>query len=356
MSRAPRANRGRRRSLPIVLGLCLAAATATGPALAADSGTAAVGPAAEAWYRATPACALPTGCVDVGQNPAPFKPGTLHVGVTAGQEQARTYVQLDLGAVPSGASPDGGTLLLPVASTQDGTRAPETAELRACAVTAEVLDAEGSFAKPPEVDCETASEAASFRAADGDEPAAFTVDLAALASAWEGSAQPGAVALLPAAETAPTDNWRVVLSQRERTGEGVVPISASLTFGSSSASSSSFDFGAGAPPVASAPFAPAPEFAPPPAFGSAAGQVDQGAGTTSLTAPLGAETPVVPAPDAQAAPAPMTAPAAQQAVPVASFVPSGFRYPAVFLLPLLLAAAAAWVGRALTQDLVGARP
>jgi hypothetical protein len=55
---------------------------------------------------------------------------------------------------------------------------------------------------------------------------------------------------------------------------------------------------------------------------------------------------------AQAAPAPVSEPPVQQVVPAASFVQSGFRYPAVFLLPLLLAAGAAWLGRALTRDLV----
>lgn len=333
----------------VALGLCLTAGAVLGPvlpALAAGSGTATVTPSAEAWYRVTPACALPTGCADLTAAPSPYPPDTLHVGVNAGTEEARTYLQLDLAQLPAGTKPSGGTLLLPLAGSDDGTRAPETAKLRACAVTAEVKDADGSFATPPEVDCEAATAPATFVPAAAATPAAFTVDLAALAGAWDDGAQAGAVALVPAAETAPPDSWHLAFSDRTRTGEGVVPIRASLAFVSASLDSSSVE----APSVAAPPFEPAPAFAP-----STDTSLDSG---TSFAAPaVSAEAPLLPAPVAQAAPAPVAAaPVQQQVVPVASFVPSGFRYPAVFLLPLLLALGAAWLGRALTQDLAATQP
>ncbi len=346
-----RHNRGMRSASRVLLGLGLTAAAVLGPALpalAAGSGQAIVKPTAEGWYRVTPACGLPTGCADLSATPSPYPPDTLHVGVNAGTEEARTYLQLDLAKLPAGTKPSGGTLLLPVASSDDGTRAPETAKLQACAVKGEVTDVDGSFATPPEADCEGASVAAVFVPAVGEAPAAFTVDLADLTAVWEAGGQPGALALLPAAETAPPESWHVAFSDRTRTGEGVIPITAALAFVSASLDTT----GEAAPVVAPPPFEPAPA----PAFDSS-GSTDFG-GDTSFAAPaLSAETPLLPEPVAQAAPAPATAPVPQQVVPVAqSFVQSGFRYPAVFLLPLLLAVGVAYLGRALTRDLVSTQP
>jgi hypothetical protein len=338
----------------VLLGLCLTTAAVLGPALpvlAAGSGTMTVQPTAEAWYRVTPACALPTGCADLTGAPSMYSPDTLHVGVNAGQEEARTYLQLDLGKLPAGTKPSGGTLLLPVAAGgNDGTRAPETAELRACAVKDEVKDVDGAFTAPPEVDCEIATAPATFVPATGDEPAAFTIELSSLTEAWQGDVRPGALALVPAAETTAADSWHVAFSDRTRTGDAVAPISAALAFVSTSVNTSSEQ----APIVEPPPF----ESAPAPAFDSGTSSFDPG-GSTSFAAPaITAETPLLPAPAPapQAAPAPVAAPE-QQVVPVAqSFVEQGFRYPAVFLLPLLLAVAAGWIGKALTRDLLEVRP
>ena len=337
----------------VLLGVCLTAGAVLGPALpalAAGSGIATVKPAAEAWYRTAPPCGLPTGCAPLSAAPSQYPPDTLHVGVNAGTEEARTYLQLDLAQLPAGTKPSGGTLLLPVAGSDDGTRAPQTAKLRACAVKDEVKDeVQGSFAAPPAADCETASVEAVFVAAAGENPAAFTVDLATLTAAWESGAQPGALALLPAEGTAPPDSWHVAFSDRTRTGEDVVPITAALAFVSASFDTSSQP----APTVAPPPFEPAPA----PALGSSSGSTDFGGETTFAAPVLTGSAPLLPAPAAQAAPAPAAAPAQQQVVPVAqSFVQGGFRYPAVFLLPLLLAVGAGWLGRALTRDLVTTSP
>lgn len=333
-----------------LLALCVTTGTALGPALpalAAASGEATVKPAAEAWYRTTPACGLPTGCADLTGAPSQYSPETLHVGVNAGAEEARTYLRLDLAPLPAGTKPTGGTLLLPVATgSNDGTRAPETAEFQACAVNGEVTDVDGSFAQPPEADCEAASAPATFVPAEGENPPAFTVDLATFPAAWEGGATPGALALLPAAETAPPDSWHVAFSQRDRTGDGVVPISAALAFVSASLDTSS----------SPAPVVEPPPFEPAPTFGSGDVGTTFDSGSSFAAPPLTVDTPLLPEPVAQAAPAPETAPAQQQqVVPVASFVQGGFRYPAVFLLPLLLLAGASWIARALTRDLVAAR-
>ena len=331
----------------VLLGLCVTAGVVVAPAaaaLAAGSGTTVVRPSAEAWYRATPSCALPTGCADAGQAPSPYAADTLHVGVAAGVEEARTYLQLDLSALPAGTKPTGGTLLLPIATgSSDGTRAADTARLQACAVKEPVQDADGSFATPPAVDCEAASAPATFVAAAGDEPAAFTVDLSTLTSAWESSV-PGAIVLLPAADTAPPASWHVAFSDRTRTGEGVVPISAAIAYASASLDTTGTEV-----VVAPPPFAPAPTFdAPAPAFDS---------GTSFAAPPLTADVPLAPAPAPQAPPAPMTtSPQQSSVVPVALSVPGAFRYPGVFLLPIVLAVAIAWLGRALTRDLAEVTP
>jgi hypothetical protein len=335
----------------VLLGLALTAGAVLGPALpalAAGSGTTVVKPAAEGWYRATPACALPTGCADLAATPSQYPPDTLHVGVNAGTEEARTYLRLDLAKLPPGTKPSGGTLLLPVAGSDDGSRSPETAKLRACAVTEEVEDVEGSFATPPEVDCETVAVPATFVPAEGENPAAFTVDLAALTAAWGSHSQPGALAMLPAEDVAPPESWHVAFSDRTRTGDDVVAITAALAFVSTSLDTDSEP----APVVAPPPFEPAP----PPSFDSlsSSGGIDVDAGASFAAPALSAGVPL-PAPAAQAAPAPQSAPAPQQVVPVASFQ-SGFRYPAVFLLPLVLAVAVGWLGRALTRDLVTPQP
>ncbi|MCU1588508.1 MAG: hypothetical protein JWN31_2001, partial [Frankiales bacterium] len=175
----------------------LALAGPAGAAVAdAGSGTATVKPAAEAWYRTTPACTLPTGCVDLSAAPSPFPAGTLHVGAVGDQEVARTYLRLDLSALPAGTKPAGGTLRLPVASQADGSVLPDMATLQACAVTGSVADVDGAFTPPPTADCAKASTPATYAAAAGTAPATFTVNLSALASAWEGGASPGAIALV----------------------------------------------------------------------------------------------------------------------------------------------------------------
>lgn len=346
-TRRPAHPRGMRTAPRLLLSLSLAAGAVLGPtlpALAAGSGTTTVRPSAEGWYRTTPACTLPTGCAALPA-PSQYSPDTLHVGVHAGTEEARTYLQLDLTQLPSGTRPSGGTLLLPVAAgSNDGTRAPETAELRACAVTGEVSDVDGSFATPPAADCETAEAAATFVPAAGENPAAFTVDLAPLIFAWDSAATPGALALVPATETAPPDSWHVAFSDRTRTGDAVVPITAAVAFVSASLATETI----AVPSVAAPAFEPAPA----PAFASSSG-VDVDAGTSVAAPALSDQAPLLPAPVAQAAPGPVTTAPVQQVVPVAqSVVQGGFRYPAVFLLPLLLAVGAGWLGRAMTRDLV----
>ena len=323
----------------LLVGLGVVCATQLAPVVAVSAapggGSTVVKPSAEAWYRTTPACALPTGCTGAPA-PSPYAADTLHVGVVAGAEEARTYLQLDLRALPTGTQPTGGTLLLPVSSAPaDGSRTPEAATLQACAVTSAVEETDGSLAAPPATDCDAASVPAKYVPAQGEDPAAFVVDLAGLVSGWT-STSSGALALLPAADTAPPATWHVAFSDRTRTGSDVPPISATVSYTSSSVASPA------APPSVPTPAFVAPERIAPAPIDDAP-VIDSG---SFAAPPLTADEPAI-APQAQ----PVLA-GQQQVVPAALSVPAEFKYPAVFVLPLLIAVAAGWLGRALTQDLV----
>jgi hypothetical protein len=318
-----------------LLTLTAAGCAALGPAaavLAAGSGSVTTGPTAEAWYRSSPVCALPTGCPP---GASPYAPETLHIGVDLGAEQDRTLLQLDLTGLPAGTKPAGGQLRLPIADgAQDGSRAPEVARIRTCPVHDEVEDVDGAYDAAPEPDCASASVDAVYVAATDQVPAAFTVDLGALAAVWQESVSPGALALLPADGLEPTESWHVALSRRDREGQDVATISAAISF-----ASLAVDTAQEPPPPVQAPVDPG--FAAPTALSF---------DSPPLTAPGPTlDAPVTAPQEPAAAPAPQAAPA--QVVPVAAFVDGGFRYPAVFLLPLVFAAALGWLGRALTRDL-----
>jgi hypothetical protein len=263
-----------------------------------------------------------------------YPPDTLHVGVRLGTEEARTHLRLDLEKVAAASAPTGGLLRLPVADGQDGTRAPEAAELRACLLPHPVDDVDGSFDRPPAPDCAAASTPAVFVPREGGTPPVFTVDLAPFLAAWPSSPSPGALALLPAEGASPSDTWHVAFSQRDRTGDRAEAISATLTLAED----------ATAPSVEPQPPGPAEQtealvFSP-----GIATPEDFEIGAPALPQPAPAfDVPLVPAPGL-AAPPGVAAPVAQVAV-------AGFRYPGVFLLPLLFLAGAAWTGRALTRDL-----
>lgn len=317
-----------------LLAVTAAGCAALGPAVAANaagSGSVTTGPASEAWYRSSPLCALPTGCPPA---PSPYSAGTLHVGVALGAEEDRTYLQLDLTSLPAGTKPAGGQLLLPIATgPQDGSRSPEVARIRACPVSDPVEDVDGSYDAPPEPDCAAASVEAVYVEATEQTPAAFTVDLGQLATRWQESSAPGALALLPAEELEPTETWHVAMSRRDREGEGVASITAAVSY-----TSAAVDTQEEQPPPVQAPLDPG--FVPPPAMTFA---------DEPFTAPAPSiDVPVTATEEPAPAAAPQAAPA--QVVPVA-FVDGSFRYPAVFLLPLAFALAIGWLGRALTRDL-----
>jgi len=339
----------RRTALGLVAALGLAApilllfpspAGAVVPDEGASSGTATVRVATDAWYAAAAACtSSPTGCLPAAAPASPYPAKTLHVGVVAGQEEARTYLSLDLAALPGGTALTGGTLRIPVGGPDDGSRSPDTASLQACLVTAAFHDAaEGATDAPPAVDCRTTAPA-KYVAAAGNDPEMFTVDLTAFGSAWTAGSLNQGIALLPAADTAPPSSWHVAMSAHDRTGSTVAAPTATVQYASAAAGDAFDTADVSAPAAADSAGSSSVSFAAPPL----APQADT---TPALQAPA-----VQPEVAAQASPVPPV----QQVTPQAFVGGGGFAYPGVFLLPLLLAGAGGWLARALTRDLNDSR-
>lgn len=283
------------------------------PGTAARAETSTVGPEAEAWYAASPTCTTPIGCV-----PTPplsnYPVGTMHVGVRLGLEEARTYIRLALGAVPSDATLTGGTLTIPVGGAETGTTSPETAAVVACMTFAPFASVEASTAPPPPVDCTTSSPAR-FTAGT---PATLTVDLAPFTTRWAAGEPNDGIALVPAPETAPPATWHIAFQR--------------------GTASATIEYDALATPD-QAPFVDEPSF------------VDEGFFGVE---PLGGLSPA--APPGPAAAIVEEAQTPTQVAPVVSVLGGGFAYPAVFAVPLLLLVLGGYLGWALTRPVLAPQP
>lgn len=314
--------------LLLVLGVLVAWSAAPTMGARADSTTAAT--TDEAWYAPPPTCALPTGCGPTDSvPPVPRYPaGTLHVGVEAGLEEARTYLKVNLGTVPSGATLTGGTLTLPIGPSGDGTASPETAKVVACRVTGSFATAEGSSAPPPPVDCGTTTTA---HYAAGP-PAVLTVDLTPFTARWATGEANAGIALLPVTDAPSATTWDLAFSARTRTGSTVPPASATLRYD----------------PAPSEPEVTEPS---PPDLGTVDTVADLGtiAGPVDTSVALPSATP---APIAQ-----IIGQSRRPTVPVAEVSGGGpgFAYPIVLALPLLLLALGGYLGWVLTRPVVPAQ-
>jgi hypothetical protein len=191
----------------------LLVAWAPGPAALAERAGQVASTGVEAWYNVAPLS--PGGLPPVN----PYPPDTLHVGVTGGTEDSRTYLTLDLSALPPGATVVGGVLTLPV-DLDGGTRDVEAAAMEACFVAEPGREVSGSLDPPPKVDCARRSPAV-YR--DGDR-AAFTVDLAPFDDLGDG----GLALLANQSTRAEGASWHVALYGRDNESPDAVPISAVL--------------------------------------------------------------------------------------------------------------------------------
>lgn len=275
---------------------------------------------AEAWYASARVdiCTTPLGCPP-GQVPtSPYPAGSLHVGVAAGQETARTYLQPALSQLPPGATLRSGTMTLHVdTANTDGSLMPANAAILACLVTKPFADgAAGATSAPPATDC-TVSAKPAYAASTG----ILTLDLAPFLQAWNGGAQQLGIALVPnQTHVSQTDAWHVTIEGRKQAG--AKPVTSAITYDEAPAQSLDEQF----------PTSPATV----PTVGSVPSQVALPPAPTSTTLP--APAPVV---------APSVAPpAAQRRVAYSGPV----TYTAAYLAPLALLAGAVFFARLFTRD------
>jgi len=328
MKRLTGRHRGRQAAVIAALALPAVGWLAIAPASAAlqrtsDEQTSTVGDAAEAWYAASPidVCTTPLGCPPATVPTSPYPAETLHVGIAAGQETARTYVLPDLLNIPYGAKFVGGTMTLPVTTDQSaGTVSPDAAKIQACLAKAPITDGtQGSTQAPPATDC-TTKELLKYDA----KKATFTLDLTPFLTAWSSGKPQLGLALVPVTGT-PTDAWQVSFNGRKYKGAHIssgvvftVPPVAPVSTPSSKP--------AAAPANVTPPSTPNVSLPPP-------------STDTPPVAPPQVATPTVPAPVAQ---------------PVA--VSQEFQYPLAFLLPIAMLGAAAFFIRLFTRDATPVRP
>jgi hypothetical protein len=196
--------------------------------------------AIEGWYRTTPVPPPgPIGIVLV--NPYPAE--TLHVGITGGVEDARTYISLDLGAISSDKEISGGTLTLPInMNNGEGSVRPETATMIACFAQDAGVETEGSPNTPPPVDC-SISAPATYVATPTPR---FTVNLASFASTigpFGSGLRSGGVALMPNnAARSSAATWHVAFFAKNNTTQGAQKISATIIYEDPTETSSDSDF------------------------------------------------------------------------------------------------------------------
>lgn len=323
-------------------------ACASGTAFAANGPTV-VGDSAEAWYASTPVvnCASAIGCPPVAPPATTTYPAnTLHVGVSNGEESARTYLQPDLSGIPASETAIAGTMTLPLATLAgSGNSNTSAAAIEACLVTAAFTDGvQGSTGAQPQTDC-TVHQAVKV----GQQ--AFTLDLTPFLAAWSGGVPEYGIALIPdLTGTTALTNWQVAFNGRKL--KGAPHIASALTLASSgTASGGTFAGAAGSGNSAAGGLSsPTSSAAAPPVTSLPAnsslnlGLPSAAAGTVPATS---GQAPVV----AAGAPArPTTEASGPQLLRNA-----GFQYPEAMLLPLGFLVGLALVVKLLTTDATPSR-
>jgi len=313
----------RRRAL-LVAALAAAALFPMWSARSARADTSSPAVTEDGWYAPPPTCASPIGCGPVSPTPPPvdrYPAHTLHVGVTGGIEDARTYLKFDP-ALPDGATPTTSKLTIPIAPSGDGSVQPDTAIVIACLATAPFTPGSGTIAAPPTVDCNT-SAPAEYAAGP---PATLTVDLVPFLTRWKDAPNNG-IALLPSPRTAPGTTWHVAFSAHDRAGSDVLPARIDLAYD---------------PAPAAAPAATEPEPEPLPDVVSGGSGIGGFLGSSLVTPqPSSAAAPIV---DESKVPRVVPRPRL-----VGQVGGPGFAYPVVFAAPLVLLVLGGYFGWALTQ-------
>ena len=286
---------------------------------------------AEAWYAASPVdtCALPLGCPPTTVPTSPYPADTLHVGVAAGQETARTYLVPDLSVLPYDATVSAATLTLPVnRDNTAGTVSPESAAMLACLTTEPVKDGtEGSSEKPPAYDAKVCAKPTYDKKGAGT----FTLSLTKFLRLWATGHPMFGVVLVPDLRDAtPTTVWHVTTNGRQRRNAPHVQTVLAFTT---------------PPPVTG----PGPQPTPPRT--PSAAPVPAAVPQPVAVPPAVSSDNLPPAP--QPAQEPQIAPAAP---PQAAVITArSFQYPAAFLLPLGFLIAGLFLVRTFTRDPLAGR-
>lgn len=316
------------RAAAAILGTVLLFTSAL-PAVADDT-TTTTGTSSEAWYSRADGCDNETLDCSLLPPPHAYPEHTLHVGITAGDTTAETYLELDTSGVPEDATITGATLTLPVNTDPEaGSLRASDAALLICLVTEFIPSSHGSLDTPPEHNCDAASSPARFQ--PEPEPA-FTADLTPFAAHWKTGDTPR-LAVLPAPEaTKAADSWHVAFwDKRHNTGD---PITAELSY-----ETSENDLTLKPKPDVTDPAIPAS--GPEPHLPTAAAPAEPLDGPAPATAQLSEPIETKP-------PAPDTAPK-PQAAPTYRTV--SYPYPIRWTMPLIMLIAVVVVGRALTKRL-----
>lgn len=295
----------------------VAAATLAGSGAASSATATTLRPTAEAWYQPNPTCATPLGCSGVAPPPvSPYPDATLHVGVSGGQETARSFIAFPLRSVTGTIT--AATLTLPLDTKPlSGDTSSATAHLAVCVTHDPIEPVAGSFGARPGTDC---SAAANAKYVPSPQPH-FTVDLAPLVDAL--TAATGFVVLPDSTKITPTEAWRVAFSAHDRSDADAPPApSLSVTVGAAPVDEPAADESVFLPDLN-------------------VSLVDPLLGTGFAAAPTVVPTPR--APSILRVPGTVNAPRAIADV--------HYRYKVVWLLPLLLLALVPAIVRSLTKDL-----
>lgn len=288
---------------------------------------------AEAWYQPNPSCAAATKCLSTAALPAqppvtsPFPARTLHVGLSGGQETARTYLALPFSAVT--ASITAASLSVPLDTAPvDGSSSPTTAKLQVCLTSGTLVAMDGSFNPPPRADCATSAPVKYVATPTPHLQADLTPLLGGLSGAT------GLVLLPDATRAAGTDSWRIVFSAHDRT-DAAKTSPAVVTVAVPEASKETTVI-AQDEAVSDQPAPRVPDYLP--------------ARGTSFTSPLAVpERGIVP----MVVGPPVLAPVGIHTVSVTlpQTITLGYAYPAVWLLPLAFLLIIPMTARALSKDL-----
>jgi hypothetical protein len=282
--------------------------------------TTTIAPTAEAWYQPNPSCASPAGCIGTGTLPpaSTYPAGTLHIGVSAGEETARSYVAFPFVAVTGTIT--AAALTVPLdPNPADGGFAAESGKVEVCLTSAPLANARGSFDPPPTIDC-SVSVPASYVATPQPH---LDVDLGPLVNRLQ--AATGIVLLPDATASTPTESWRVVFSAHDAAGAPTTAASVTLKVQDRSIATSPGSTATPTGPIVS--------------------------GVVSIQPPLGTGFAVTPSTVARTAPAPSvgSVTSAPRLIRAAAYA-----YPGVWLLPLVMLVLVPMMVKALTTDLVRA--